>query len=496
MIEVDLFSTPDPKPSLVPAGPRVVSVSQLTREVLKLIEGGLGTVWVEGEVSNLRRQASGHQYFTLKDAAAQLSCVLFGRVGASVGGRSGAGLSDGMQVRLFGLMTVYEARGQYQLKVQKVEAAGTGLLLEKFEALKRKLELEGLFEQSRKRVAPSFPSRIAIVTSPSGAVVQDMLNILGRRAPWLKVMISPVRVQGQGAAAEIVAALQELNRAEGVGLPRPDVIVLARGGGSIEDLWEFNEEALARAIADSAIPVVSAVGHEVDFTIADFVADLRAPTPSAAAELLAPDTAELLRSLSVWSSRLGRAARQWIAAEGKRVEYLGGAALFSEPRRRLQQAAQSVDLVEETLERTLREGVAERRRHLVVLESVLLRHRPDQVLALQRERLRSLGQRLEAAVSGEVKAEAQRLSRGRERLCVALPPRLAQLRQRWLRVSDMLRLLAPQRVLERGFSITRLEDGTVLRRAADAAPGVRLRTLLSDGEVESRVAFPPEGGRL
>ena len=264
---------------------KVMTVSQLTRRIRTLLERQLGSVRVEGELSNVRRQGNGHTYFTLKDETAQLACVLF-RGYAHAGMPA---LTDGSQVQAAGELTVYEPRGQYQLIVHDIEAAGAGVLQARFEALKRKLAAEGLFDAARKRVLPGFPRCLALVTSPSGAAVRDLLNILGRRAPWIRVLVFPVRVQGGGACQEIAQALTTLARPLGGGLPQPDVIVLARGGGSIEDLWCFNEEEVARAIAASPIPVVSAVGHEIDFTIADFVADLRAPTPSAAAELIAPD---------------------------------------------------------------------------------------------------------------------------------------------------------------------------------------------------------------
>ena len=280
----------------------VLSVWELTRSIRSLLESEVGTVWVEGEISNYRRQSSGHQYFTLKDERSQLPCVLFR---GSNNLLTGPALADGLHVQARGEVTVYELRGQYQMIVQAVQPRGVGALQARFEALKRRLDAEGLFDAARKKPLPGFPVAVGIVTSPTGAALQDMLNILKRRAPWLRVVVHPVRVQGAGASLEIAEAIREFNLwAEGAGGPthagRPvvDLIVVARGGGSIEDLWEFNEEIVARAIAASGLPVVSAVGHEIDFTIADFAADLRAPTPSAAAELIAPDTAELLRQLA------------------------------------------------------------------------------------------------------------------------------------------------------------------------------------------------------
>src|SRR3954469_7490686 len=269
---------------------KVFTVAELTRQIRGALETRFGAVWVQGEISNFRLQPSGHRYFTLKDQRAAISCVVFRNTLSP----TAPPIADGAQVQVYGNVTVFEARGQYQLNVQILQARGLGLLQAKFEALKRKLEAEGLFDSARKRPLPKFPKRIGIVTSSSGAAIRDILNVLQRRAPGLEILINPVRVQGSGAAAEIAVAIRELTRPNEQ-WKALDLVVLTRGGGSIEDLWEFNEEIVARAIFDSPLPVVSAVGHEIDFTIADFVADLRAPTPSAAAELIVPDASELLR---------------------------------------------------------------------------------------------------------------------------------------------------------------------------------------------------------
>src|SRR5881296_1300123 len=260
---------------------KVFSVSELTRSIRGVLETKFGAVWVQGEISNYKLHPSGHQYFTLKDQRAQIACVIWRDTMLP----SRQPLIDGAQVQAYGIVTVFEARGQYQLNVQILQPRGVGLLQAKFEALKRKLEAEGLFAPDRKRPLPKFPRRIGIVTSPSGAAIRDMLNVLRRRAPWLQILINPVRVQGTGAAQEIAVAIRELTLSSDR-FAAVDLIVVARGGGSLEDLWEFNEEIVARTIADVAVPVVSAVGHEIDFTICDFVADLRAATPSAAAELI------------------------------------------------------------------------------------------------------------------------------------------------------------------------------------------------------------------
>src|SRR3954469_5403375 len=269
---------------------KVFTVGELTRQIRGALETRFGAVWVQGEVSNFRLQPSGHRYFTLKDQRAAISCVVFRNTLPP----TAPPIADGAQVQVYGSVSVFEPRGQYQLNVQILQTRGAGLLQAKFEALKRKLEAQGLFDSARKRPLPKFPKRIGIVTSPSGAAIRDMLNVLRRRAPNVEILISPVRVQGIGASAEIATAIRELATPNRAWEPL-DLIVIARGGGSIEDLWEFNEEIVARAIFHSALPVVSAVGHEIDFTIADFVADLRAPTPSAAAELIVPDATDLIR---------------------------------------------------------------------------------------------------------------------------------------------------------------------------------------------------------
>src|SRR5947209_1898115 len=275
---------------------KVLTVSELTRSIRGTLETKFGAVWVQGEVSNYKLHPSGHQYFTLKDARAQIACVIFRNTMAPLR----QPLSDGAQVQVYGNVSVFEARGQYQLSVQIIQPRGLGVLQAKFEALKRKLDAEGLFDAARKRNLPKFPKRIGIVTSPSGAAIRDILNVLRRRAPWLQILISPVRVQGIGAAQEIAVAIRELAKPNENFAPL-DLIVVTRGGGSIEDLWEFNEEIVARTIVSVNVPVVSAIGHEIDFTIADFVADLRAPTPSAAAELIVRDVVELGDRISLMS---------------------------------------------------------------------------------------------------------------------------------------------------------------------------------------------------
>ncbi|MHA3773803.1 exodeoxyribonuclease VII large subunit [Verrucomicrobiota bacterium sgz303538] len=454
----DLLAGP-PEPR---SEPRVLSVSEVTKTVRAVLEQTIGQIWVEGEVSNYRKQASGHQYFTLKDEYSQLPCVMFARPGMW---RKDAPLADGMCVQARGMLTVYEARGQYQLNVQLVQASGAGLLQAKFEALKRKLEAEGLFDPDRKRPLPPFPTTLGIVTSPTGAALRDMLNILTRRAPWMRLIISPVRVQGDGAAEEVAAAVEELNRFDEYGLKPVDIIVVARGGGSAEDLWEFNEEIVARAIAASEIPVVSAVGHEIDFTISDFVADLRAPTPSAAAELVAPDTTELIRRLSQRTVQMQRCLGRELEQQRQRLASLARSALFREPRNRLNEAAQRIDFASDALRRAVRDRVSSVRQQIAELLSSLRQHRPDQLIAIRRHEI--------AGHESQLRFIAKQ--------------RLGEHHQQLQRLSDLLRLLSPQATLERGYTITTGENGELLKSVNDTQVGATLTTRFKDGVAESEV---------
>src|SRR5436309_2976628 len=327
---------------------KVFTVAELTRSIRGTLETKFGSVWVQGEISNYKLHPSGHQYFTLKDQRAQISCVIWRDTIAP----PRHALVDGAQVQVYGTVTVFETRGQYQLNVHILQSRGVGLLQAKFEALKRKLEAEGLFAPERKRLLPKFPRRIGIVTSPSGAAIRDILNVLSRRAPWLQILINPVRVQGTGAAQEIAVAIRELalpNKA----FASVDLIVITRGGGSMEDLWEFNEEIVARAIFHSAVPIVSAVGHEIDFTICDFVADLRAPTPSAAAELIVPDIIDLRRRIDGCERAVAR-----------------------ELLKRLRDAQQQIDVGRETLGRCLAHKIDNYKRSLIHVARALQSRSP------------------------------------------------------------------------------------------------------------------------
>ena len=440
---------------------KVLTVAELTRAIRDTLETKFGAVWVQGEISNYKLHPSGHQYFTLKDQRAAIACVIFRNTLPP----NASPLADGAQVQLYGSITLFEARGQYQLSVQIVQSRGAGLLQAKFEALKRKLEAEGLFDPARKRPLPRFPRRIGIVTSPSGAAIRDMLNVLQRRAPALQILVNPVRVQGTGAATEIAVALRELATPNDNWEPL-DLIVITRGGGSIEDLWEFNEEIVARAIADSPVPIVSAVGHEVDFTIADFVADLRAPTPSAAAELIVPDMLDLLRRVDEHAARLARNLRNFLAHAQTRLRFLSEKTLGRELLMRLRNAQQIIDFARDALTRIAGRMVGQARTTLSSRLQTLQAHSPARELATRATRVKELQRRF-----------------------TALPAvALQTARQRFQRTEGILRVLGPDATLRRGYSITTDKAGNLIREIAQAKPKVRIRTRVGDGTFESEVA--------
>ena len=338
-------------PHPVEPAPRreVYSVSRLNREARLLLEAGLPACWIEGELSNFARPSSGHWYFTLKDAEAQVRCAMFRNANARVR----LAPRDGMHVLLRARVSLYEARGEYQLIAEHLEEAGEGALRRRFEELKARLAAEGLFDAALKRALPRLPRRIGVVTSPTGAAIRDILHVLERRFPAVPVLIYPVPVQGAGAALAIAAAIRLASERRDA-----DVLILARGGGSLEDLWAFNEEPVARAIRAATVPVVSGVGHEVDFTIADFAADVRAPTPSGAAELVVPDRAEWRRALLASEERLARAWRRVGGRARERLAWLAGRLELTHPRTRLAARAQRLDELEARLGRALRRELA------------------------------------------------------------------------------------------------------------------------------------------
>ena len=443
---------------------KVLSVTELTWQIKRLLEGQVGQVWVTGEITNFRFQNSGHIYFTLKDSAAQLSCVLFR--GEMLAERSM--LQDGRKVTLQGEVTVYEPRGQYQLRVTKAELQGVGALQVAFEKLKEKLKAEGLFDAGRKRALPRYPQRIGLVTSPTGAAIRDVLHVIERRDPALEIILAPCRVQGDGAASEIAAAIRLLNsfhlRTPRFGL---ELILVTRGGGSLEDLWAFNEEIVARAIFESALPVVSAVGHEIDFTISDFVADVRAATPSAAAEIITEGVVASRQFLAAAAPRLRQLAQQYLEEKRDELAQTMQRLARLHPRRRLNEHLQRLDDLQAGLLRSGKLGIQRQRIAWQNLSERLSRVRPALVLGQRREVLQQASQRL-----GE-----QARHRLRE-----FSHRLATLQAR-------LQLLGPEQVLARGYSITMdAESGRVLRGSNEVRAGQRLRTRLKAGQVLSTVS--------
>ena len=446
------FELPD---ASVPARD-VYTVSRLNREVRSVLERALSVIWVEGELSNFSQPASGHWYFSLKDRGAQLRCAMFRMQNALVGFTP----RDGAHLLLRGRLSVYEARGEYQLIVEHLEEAGVGALKREFERLKTRLAAEGLFAPERKRALPRFPRRIGVITSPSGAALHDILKILARRFPPAAVLIYPAPVQGAAAVPALVAALASAGaRAE------CDVLILARGGGSLEDLWAFNDERLARAIAASPLPVVSAVGHEIDFTIADFVADVRAPTPSAAAELVVPDRAAWLESLRRTAERLALAMRRELRAIAIRVEGTERRLALVHPGVRLEQQTQRLDDLTVRLGGAAQGRVQRERLRLAELQRRLRDRSPERLLERQRSRQRDLLLRLRHAATGRVAAAAQRLA----------------LAQRGLNA------VSPLATLARGFAIVTRADGTVVTQAARVAPGEAIEARLAQGILLARV---------
>lgn len=404
----------------------------------RAIEADVGRLWIEGEVSNLKKQGSGHWYFSLKDNGSQIQCAMF-----NARRKEGSeALEDGSLVKVFAEASIYEPRGQLQIIVEIAERSGQGDLQARFEALKRKLHAEGIFDSSRKKVLPTFPHTIGIVTSPTGAAIQDILNVLTRRAPWVQPILFPVRVQGKGAENEIANAIITLNSPLKYGYPECDLLIVGRGGGSLEDLWCFNEEIVARAIASSTIPIISAVGHEIDFTISDFAADLRAATPSAAAEQAVPDAAELRGILENALKRLNRSLKN----------------VFREPLQRLDSLRYELDSASEA-------GLLHHQR---LLQQYRIHHQalhPRKILDRRLDKLVSL----------------------RKDLAQLTDHRLGRKTEQFDRLKTLVRTLGPESAFKRGFSITMTADGTILRSTKTLKPGQTLRTKLLDGEIRSTV---------
>jgi exodeoxyribonuclease VII large subunit len=432
---------------------RVYTVSQINALARDLLESTYFDLWVEGEVSNLRSPGSGHLYFTLKDAGAQMTAVLF-RTQAS---QLKFSLEDGLKVLARGRLSLYEARGTYQLICQWMEPAGRGSLQLAFEQLKRRLGEEGLFDAARKRPLPALPQHIAIITSPSGAALRDFLHVLGRRYANMQVTIHPVRVQGSEAAPEIAEAIRRLNRLGGF-----DVLVLARGGGSLEDLWPFNEEVVARAVAESRLPVISAVGHEVDFTIADFAADLRAATPSAAAEMVIASKEELVTRINSLSLRLRSAVRLKAGALRERVARLGRSRTLLSARARLDGLAQRLDDSQSRLREGLRQMLQDRRRRLQGSREALSPKLLSAGVAARRDRLAHAMRLAELGVAARVQAK----------------------RERWGALSSLLDSLSPLAVLDRGYALCLDPDsGSPITDTHRLPPSGRVQVRLRKGRI-------------
>ncbi|GBC78777.1 Exodeoxyribonuclease 7 large subunit [bacterium HR08] len=439
----------------VAAERHALTISELTYRIKDLLEGEFPDLWVRGEISNFKHHSSGHWYFTLKDAHAQLSCVCFRLQNRLIRFRP----EDGLEVYARGRLSVYEKRGEYRLLVDYMEPVGVGSLQLAFEQLKARLAAEGLFDPERKRSLPLMPRKIGVITSPTGAVIRDILRILKRRNRGIDVLIFPVRVQGDGAAEEIAEAIRILNRRDDL-----DVLIVGRGGGSIEDLWAFNEEVVARAIFHSRIPIISAVGHETDFTIADFVADVRAPTPSAAAEMVAARRDELIERFAALELRLVKATRYLIVRRRERLSQLQARPGLMRARNLVHQALQRADDLDYRLQIAMTKRLRAARERFAALSLRLTAQRPSRRLAETRGRLAVLQNRLSATMR-------ERIQTARRHLSSAV---------------GKLEALSPLAVLSRGYAIVWNERGGIVREAADVSVGDRLRVRLFKGQVNVR----------
>ena len=434
---------------------RILSVSRLTSLIRGVLEDNFEHVWVEGEVSNLAMPASGHLYFTLKDAGAQIRCVMFRASARALKFRP----RDGMGLIVRGRITLYEQRGDYQLLVEYLEPQGMGALQLAFIQLKEKLAKEGLFAEERKRSIPSLPQRIGVVTSATGAAIHDILTVLNRRFANVEILLRPVKVQGEGAAEDIVEAINDLNGYGGI-----DVMIVGRGGGSLEDLWAFNEEKMARAIARSRIPVISAVGHEVDFTIADFVADLRAPTPSAAAELVVKSKEELASRVEFLRHRLLQRMHRTLAEAGGELESLGRA--LRDPTMLLGHLAQRVDDLSARLDRSIAGSIKYRIIAIEALKNNLRLRNPSLAVERTRELVSALNSRSEISLR-------RHLDRSREVAAVLMA---------------RLETLSPLGTLARGYSIAlKLPNRSVVRASSQLNPNDSLELRLHKGRALCRV---------
>ncbi len=446
---------PEPPHTVKPGD--ILNVSQLNRLARQLLEDCFPMIWVEGEISNLSRPSSGHWYFTLKDSGAQVRCAMFRNRNIRLKFQP----TEGSKILLKGTLSLYEARGDYQLIGEDMQPAGQGLLAATFEQLKQKLQAEGLFDATRKQPLPAQVRHIAAITSPTGAAIHDILTVLKRRSPGTRITLIPVPVQGEQAPPAIARAIAVANMLVATGAQDFDVILAGRGGGSLEDLWAFNDERVARAIAASGLPVISAVGHEVDFTIADFVADVRAATPSAAAELLSTDQRADAQKILALRQRLLHRWQQIATQTRQRVDWHEKRLQAQHPGQRLRQRVLRLDELEMRLRQSLQRRLSDQQRHLSLLESRLQRHHPGQRLQQLHTRLAHYQKQLPAWIASQLRARQQRLQTA----------------------AQLLNSVSPLNTLERGYAIVTNDRQDVLRDANAVAPGDKIRARLAHGEL-------------
>ena len=446
-----------PQDSEEPEKQSILTVSQLTRKIRLSLENKFRGLTVEGELSNFHRAPSGHWYFTLKDEESQIRGVMFRPSTSSVRFRP----EDGLEVTLRGHLTVYSPRGEYQLNVSSMEPKGIGALQLAFEQLKKRLHSEGLFEQEHKRSIPKLPRCIGLVTSPRGAAIHDLLSVLNRRFPGIPVLLFPSMVQGEHAPNELIEGVQTLNHLQHQ--HKIDVIIVGRGGGSLEDLWAFNDENLARCIHHSNIPVISAVGHETDFTIADFVSDLRAPTPSAAMELAVPDKAELQEALDLRYRSLRRMMLDYTDTKHERTSQLRSR--LSSPRQAIQQHFQKADNLSQLLKERFRSSMNQKHNHSLLMHQRLRLLNPQKLLGMHQKNIELLSSRLPASIENLIQHR----------------------REIFHSQASLLESLSPLAVLHRGFSLNQKEDGSLLKSVEDVETGEAVEIRLEDGELKTKV---------
>ena len=464
----------------------VLTPTQLNTLARNLLEDSFPAVWVEGELGNVTRPASGHLYFTLKDGGAQVRAAMFKMRASTLRFAP----REGLRVLLRGKLTLYAPRGDYQLVVEHMEEAGEGALRRAFEELKARLQAEGLFDPARKRELPLHPHRIAVITSPTGAAVRDVLSVLARRYPLLEVDLLPSLVQGETAPAQLTRLLQAAD-ASG----RYDVILLTRGGGSLEDLWAFNDEALTRAVAASQTPVVSAVGHETDFSLTDFAADLRAPTPSVAAELLVPDAADLRARLRQLARQMIQSQRRVLESASQRADHAFLRLERHSPLRRLEQRASHQQALKLRLQAAWQRELHRAGTRLQQLHARLQQARPERQLDALAHRQQQLLARLQGALTSTLQAQQRRLEHAGHRLGQQHPaPRLALARQRLVGLARSLEAVSPLATVARGYALVSDADGHLVRSVAQVQPGQILTARLADGQISAQVtAIQPAG---